>query len=142
MTGVDDCPFCPIVRGDDESARVICRTPMWIAFFPLNPATKGHTLVVPVEHVENYWQLRAELAAQLAEGALLVGRALERVVKPGGMNLITSAGQAAEQTVGHVHLHLVPRWSDDRVGPIWPPDKETPSATLDLLADGLRAACR
>ena len=139
---MNNCPFCTIALGEDPSARVICRKPTWMAFFPLNPAARGHTLVVPIEHVENYWRLDADLAADLAAGALRVGQALERVVEPEGMNLITSAGQAAEQTVGHVHLHVLPRWKDDRVGPIWPPDEETSSEVLDSLADEVRAAYR
>ena len=136
---MDECPFCRIVRGEEASARIICRRDTWIAFFPLNPATRGHTLVLPTEHVVHYWQLDEGLAADLAVGALRIGKALGKVVEPEGTNLITSAGAAAEQTVPHVHLHVMPRWADDRVGPIWPPDEETESAVLDGLADELRA---
>jgi histidine triad (HIT) family protein len=87
----------------------------------------------------HYWQLDEGLAADLAIGALRIGRALGKVVKAEGMNLITSAGAIAEQTVPHVHLHVLPRWVDDRVGPIWPPDEKTESAVLNGLADELRS---
>ena len=134
------CPFCAIAQDEDPAARVLLRTQNWVAFFPLTPATRGHTLVIPTKHVEDYWQLDADLAADVAVGALRVGQVLRRVIEPEGMNLITSAGHAAEQTVAHVHLHVLPRWRDDRVGALWPPDEETSSAVLDRLAKAVRTA--
>lgn len=137
---MDTCPFCRIVRGEDAAARVVHRTATWVAFFPLEPATRGHTLVVPVEHIEQFWRASEPVAANLAVGALRVGQALQQVLQPEGMNLISSAGAVAEQTVPHVHLHVVPRWADDRLDAIWPEGQETPSAVLDTLADEVRAA--
>lgn len=143
-TGNDetDCPFCAIVRGEDNTAEVICEGETWVAFFPLNPATPGHTLVVPRVHVPDLWQVEPPLAAELMEAVLRVGRAVDASLKPDGMNLITSAGKTAEQTVFHLHLHVVPRWKRDGFGEIWPADgKFVDEALLDNLADRIRQAC-
>jgi histidine triad (HIT) family protein len=117
-----NCEFCAIVRGEAE-ATIIAADSDCIAFFPEEPATLGHTLIVPKEHVRDIWSMGSDdLIAPLMNMAIRVGRALDVVVEPEGMNLITSAGAAASQTVFHLHLHVVPRWSDDRMGPIWPED--------------------
>jgi histidine triad (HIT) family protein len=137
----DDCPFCRIARGEDSSAEIVCESPVWIAFFPPAPATPGHTLVVPREHVPDYWSLRGDLAAELSSGAIRVGHAIREALAPDGMNLITSSGEVAEQTVMHVHLHVVPRYRNDAIGPIWPGKEQTDSAVLGELAARVRAAC-
>lgn len=137
----DACPFCRIARGEDRSVEIVCADASWAAFFPLTPATPGHTLVVPKEHVPDYWSLREDLAAELSAGALRVGHAIQDALTPAGMNLITSSGDIAEQTVSHVHLHMVPRYPDDAIGPIWPDKEQIDSAVLGALAARVRAAC-
>ncbi len=136
------CPFCAIARGDDQSVEIICADTGWVAFFPPEPATPGHTLIIPRTHVANLWNAGPTLAGELIRAVLRVGHAVDEAARPEGMNLITSAGHVAEQTVLHLHLHVVPRWSDDRFGPIWPSDSgEYEPAELRGLRDRIRAAC-
>ncbi len=143
MTGLSDdtCPFCAIVAGDDPDADIACEDRDWLALFPLRPATPGHTMVVPREHVRNLWQLDAALANSLMAGVLRVGRAIDAALEPEGLNLITSAGEAAEQTVFHLHIHLVPRWRDDGFGRIWPPEHAADAQITDEVAQAIRAKC-
>ncbi|MDQ2910954.1 MAG: HIT domain-containing protein, partial [Actinomycetota bacterium] len=61
---------------------------------------------------------------------------------PEFLNLITSAGKAAEQTVFHVHFHIVPRWQRDGFGPIWPVEGKYEDADLEPVADRIREACK
>lgn len=133
-----ECDFCNIVAGGADT-EVVGRGPGWVAFFPISPATRGHTLVIPVSHVRNFWEADSEVIAEVTRGCLEVGRALSDVLGPEGMNLITSAGDAAEQTVEHLHLHVVPRWHGDGIDRIWPEDRVTATATATLARD-LRAA--
>ncbi|MEV4222382.1 HIT family protein [Nonomuraea sp. NPDC049725] len=116
----EECEFCEIAQGR-QAAEVIYRSRSTLAFFPLSPATPGHTLLIPVEHFEDFFALRPEIAQELTHAALLVAKALRGALEPAGMNIITSAGQAATQSVFHLHIHLVPRWLGDRMGSIWPP---------------------
>jgi histidine triad (HIT) family protein len=90
------CDFCAIARGEDSSVEVVCQDEDWIAFFPLNPATPGHTLVIPRVHVSDLWQLEPPPTGKLMDAVVRVGRAIGDAVQPEGMNPITSAGETAE----------------------------------------------
>lgn len=135
------CDFCAIARGDDRSVEIVCEAENWVAFFPLDPATPGHTLVIPREHISDLWKAEPSLAAELITAVIKVGRAIRTALKPDGMNLITSAGRVAEQTVFHLHLHVVPRWQQDGFGDIWPPPRKYTNEQLENVADRIRAAC-
>lgn len=135
------CPFCLIANGLDPAADIVCETDQWVAFFPLQPATPGHTLVIPRAHVPDIWSLDVPVASTLMPAVIRVGKAIESALRPDGMNLISSAGSAAEQTVFHAHLHVVPRWKSDPIGPIWPPKERMSDAAKDNLAVLVREAC-
>lgn len=139
---VDHCDFCSIARGDDPSVEVVCEGETWIAFFPLKPATRGHTLVIPRLHVADLWSADTAVATDMITAVVQVGHAIQIALTPEGMNLITSSGEAAEQTVYHLHLHVVPRWREDGFGEIWPPKGELGGIDLEGVADRIREACR
>jgi histidine triad (HIT) family protein len=136
----DGCPFCAIADGRDEKAEIVCAGAGWVAFFPTDPATPGHTLVSPRRHVTDLWSVDRELGDELFAASVKVGKAVREAVDPEGMNLITSSGEAAEQTVFHLHLHLVPRWSEDRLD-IWPPKRSMAPQVKRDLAAAVRTAC-
>lgn len=137
----EDCDFCAIARGHNRSVEVVCEGESWIAFFPLDPATPGHTLVIPRKHVADLWKAEPALAADLIAAVIRVGHAIEVSLKPEGMNLITSAGKVAEQSVFHLHFHIVPRWKRDGFGDIWPAGRKFEDADLENVADLIREAC-
>jgi histidine triad (HIT) family protein len=135
-----DCPFCaagagravtPVVYEDDDA----------LALFPKSPAALGHTLVVPRRHIPDIWALDPAGARSLTDTVLRVAHALRRALRPDGLNVITSAGAAASQTVFHVHVHLVPRWHGDTFGDIWPrPGPSFTTTQVDDAARTIRAA--
>jgi histidine triad (HIT) family protein len=136
-----DCDFCAIARGvRDPSLEVIAEGDHWVAFFPLEPATPGHTLVIPRLHVPDLWSLELQLARDLMDAVIQVGRAVETALQPEGMNLINSSGAVAEQTVYHFHLHIVPRWRDDGFGRIWPTEGGVSEREEADAADRIRHA--
>ena len=137
-----DCAFCAIARGEDQSVEVVCEGESWVAFFPPEPATPGHTLIIPRSHAPDLWSVEPPGAEDLMAAVAKVGRAIREAVVPEGLNLITSSGAAAEQTVYHAHLHVVPRWETDGFGEIWPPKGKLPGIDLEGIADRIREACR
>jgi diadenosine tetraphosphate (Ap4A) HIT family hydrolase len=90
---IDGCDFCAIARGADQSVEVVCEADTWIAFFPLKPATPGHTLVIPRRHVPDLWSADPPLASDLITAVIQVGRAIQAALTPDGMNLIRSSGE-------------------------------------------------
>ncbi len=67
---------------------------------------------------------------------------MRRAVAPQGLNVIQSNGEAATQTVFHLHVHLVPRWDGDSLGRIWPTDTHYTEGQKDQAWERLRAECR
>lgn len=138
---VEGCDFCAIGQGVDRSVQIVSESDSWIAFFPMKPATKGHTLVIPRRHVGDIWELDERLGSELMGAVVRVGRAVETAVNPEGMNLISSKGSAAEQTVFHLHIHLLPRWRRDGFDRIWPTESPYEDTDLRAVAERIRVAC-
>ena len=132
------CSFCRIVEGVEPS-RVVYETERILAFFPLAPAVLGHTIVIPKKHIADLWSLDKDWGDALLESCLDIAQGLKRALSPDGMNLINSAGEAASQTIMHVHFHLVPRWNEDTFGPIWPP---SPPLSDEVKDQAAAAICR
>ncbi|WP_392507846.1 HIT family protein [Naumannella halotolerans] len=142
MSPDPDCPFCEIVQRDDPDAREVYRDEHVVAFFPLEPATLGHTLVIPREHLADIWALDGATAGHLAQATLRVADAVRKAMNPEGLNIIQSNGEAATQTVPHLHVHVVPRWHGDAVGRIWPPETNYSDDQKDDAWERLRSECR
>ena len=130
MNQQPECAFCRIVEGSDPS-REILRTRDAMAFFPLEPATLDHTLVIPTQHIPDIWHLDQANAEPLTIATLRIAGAIRRAMNPDGLNLIQSNGEAATQTVPHVHIHLVPRFHGDAMGRIWPPETDFSESAKD-----------
>lgn len=141
-TSDPDCPFCEIVQRDDPDAREVYRDQHVVAFFPTEPAVLGHTMVVPREHIPDIWSLDEDTAAHLARATVRLAGAVREAVSPEGLNIIQSNGEAATQTVFHLHVHLVPRWAGDAMGPIWPEETDYSEQQKDAALERLRTASR
>lgn len=128
------CAFCAIVIGE-ASAQIVARTGKWVAFFPEEPATVGHTLVVPANHVPDIWAVRASELGDLAAAVAIMAHVIREALAPEGLNIVQSNGRVATQTVDHLHVHLVPRMAGDAMGAIWP--VKSPALAADETADAL-----
>ena len=135
-----DCEFCQIIHGI-QSARIVCETDKCLAFFPLKPVVKGHTLVVPKDHFADFWSADVDILPALTLAVRVTGNAIMLALSPDGMNIINSAGDAASQTIYHLHVHVVPRWYGDRIGNIWPSGPVISAEELDGTAERIRSEC-
>ncbi|MGW0285593.1 HIT family protein [Streptomyces sp. NPDC003236] len=135
---VENCEFCSIGAGK-APALVVWQDVENLAFFPLRPAVVGHTLLIPKTHYKDLFGMPESALMSLMQAVAEVGRGLSRALRPDGMNVIHSAGRAASQTVFHAHVHLVPRWADDRFGGIWPPSEPEASEVKNEIANLVRA---
>ena len=120
-----DCIFCKIVAGE-LPATIVDQDEHTIAFMDVNPATRGHALVVPRRHAPDLLSIEPrDLAAVSAAAQRLAVRAKESL-KADGINVINSCGSAAWQTVFHFHLHVIPRYQGDPMRLPWLPTPGDP----------------
>src|SRR5262245_52750016 len=109
------CLFCRLKRpGDDRARGVLARRPG--AYLVLNsfPYNSGHLMVAVNRHVGTVGELEARERSDVWELAALAEKVLGKVYRPQGLNLGINLGSAAGAGVdGHLHMHLVPRWSGD-----------------------------
>jgi histidine triad (HIT) family protein len=115
-----NCIFCKIVAGE-LPATVVVEDELTVAFMDINPATRGHTLVVPRRHARDLLSIDPDdLCATAVAAQRLAGRMSERL-GAAGVNVLNSCGAAAWQTVFHFHLHVIPRYADDPLRLPWAP---------------------
>jgi histidine triad (HIT) family protein len=140
-TDAVDCIFCEIVAGRSP-AHVVAEDERTMAFMDINPLVRGHVLVVPRAHATQLWEMTFEDGQALMRVTQRVADAVHRALEPDGINLLHATGEAAGQTVFHVHLHVVPRWFDDGFRPPMvperglDPDLATPAAEIRAALDG------
>jgi histidine triad (HIT) family protein len=102
---LSDCPFCAIISGE-APATVVRIWPDAIAIEPILPVVDGHVLIIPRVHVSH-------ACSDPVVTATTMHRAAEYARDEGPLNIITSVGRAATQTVTHLHIHVVPRHDGD-----------------------------
>ncbi len=125
-----DCIFCRIVTGNAPSTKVY-EDEVALAFMDIYPWAKGHCLVISKEHFSNIFDISDEAIAGVAKAARRLAPAIRSGLEAEGLNLLQSNGEAAWQTVGHFHIHLIPRWRGDG---LTPPGTSAP-ADSDVIAE-------
>lgn len=127
-----DCTFCQIISGElpadyvDEDERTV-------AFMDINPATPGHLLVVSRTHVPDLMSASEEEWLAVAATARRMARLATGAFKAGGVDLVqaNSDGMAGAQTIFHLHVHVVPRYHDDRLGQWWRQETADPAEVTE-----------
>jgi histidine triad (HIT) family protein len=109
-----DCIFCRIANHEIPSITV-SENSQTIAVMDINPATPGHILILPKSHITDIYGMSSAAGSSIMDMAVNVARAIQRQLKPAGLNVIQSNGAAAGQVIFHFHMHLVPRYEKDSV---------------------------
>ena len=134
------CIFCRLVAGEIPSARV-AEDDLALAFMDLGQVNPGHVLVASKRHAATLLDLTPEEAGAVMQTARRVALAAQAAFAPEGLNLLQANGAVAGQTVGHFHIHVLPRHAGDGVGLAWP-RKDPGPAALNDYAQQLRAALK
>lgn len=116
------CLFCNIANGVMESSTVFENSEFRVILDKF-PGAKGHTLIMPKEHIENIYELDAEKAGKMFALATVVAKAIKKVTKCEGLNILQNNGACSGQTVLHIHLHLIPRFENDGIRFGWETQK-------------------
>ncbi len=111
MTG--ECIFCKKI----SEKKFLLENKFWVALEDGFPVSKGHTLLIPKRHVAGFFDLREEEFSSLQEMLSRTKDRLEALYKPDGYNIGVNVGEAAGQSVFHVHVHVIPRYTGDVANP-------------------------
>ena len=112
--------FCGIVAGE-LPAQIVDSDEHTVSFMDINPATRGHALVVPRSHSEGLLDISDEGLERTMVAARRLAARMEDVLEPDGFNIINACRPAAWQTVFHYHLHVIPRYESDPLKLPWIP---------------------
>lgn len=104
------CPFCDKANYEREGDLVFTKTDSY-------PVSKGHTLVIPKRHISSYFECTDDERLELWSLVEQVKTLLESEFEPDGFNIGINIGAAAGQTVPHMHIHVIPRYSGDMDDP-------------------------
>jgi diadenosine tetraphosphate (Ap4A) HIT family hydrolase len=139
-----ECLFCGLSDAPPDEALVVATRERSFAVLNAYPYTSGHLMVAPLRHESDLERLPADEAADLMAATQQATAAVKRAYAPDAVNVGMNLGRAAGAGIpGHLHVHIVPRWSGDtnfmtsiaetRVLP------ETLSTTLERLRDAWEA---
>lgn len=128
-----DCIFCKVVAVEIP-ASVIFENDSVVAFLDIGPLADGHVLVIPRVHHAKLSELPASECAQLGLVLPRVAKALLEVTGAEGFNLLVNEGRSAGQLVSHVHIHLIPRVANDKLGYRWNAGTYSPGRADELAA--------
>ena len=129
----DNCIFCKIAAGDIPSATIYEDNDFRV-ILDIEPASKGHALILPKEHYANLYELSDELAAKALIVAKKVITKMTDILGCDGYNVVQNNGEAAGQTVFHFHIHLIPRYKDDDVNVGWKQGSLTEEVKAEILS--------
>ncbi len=101
--------FCRIINGEIPS-NIIYEDDDVIAILDISQATKGHTLVIPKAHYDNFLSCPMEIMHKVYDVAQRIGQAEMSVLGAKGVNILTNVGEPAGQSVPHFHVHVIPRY--------------------------------
>lgn len=107
------CPFCSV----QYEREIIASSTLSLAFFDGFPVSPGHALIIPRRHVASFFNLTFEEKQDLLRLADEVKRIIDEKYHPDGYNIGINVGEAAGQSVFHVHMHVIPRFKGDVPNP-------------------------
>jgi histidine triad (HIT) family protein len=132
------CIFCRIIQGEIPSMKVY-EDDASFAFLDIGPLAEGHLLIVPKAHREQLDAMSAEEVAAVTRHLPRLARAVMAATGANAYNILQNNGKAAQQSVGHVHFHVIPRKEGDPLGYRWPSSSYPPGRGEELRQKVLAA---
>ena len=134
--GADDCLFCKMVAGKIPVTKIY-EDEVVLSFLDIGPISDGHTLVIPKQHFEKLHECPAELLGQVFTRIGKIAGAVAAAMDSDGYNLLCNNGRAAGQLIEHLHFHIVPRNTGDRLFSRWP-SFEYKDGRIEQIAGAIR----
>ncbi|MCM1130653.1 MAG: HIT family protein [Roseburia sp.] len=113
-----DCVFCKIINGELPSYKIY-EDEHTYAFLDIAKDVDGHTIVIPKKHITNVMDCDTETISKVADAIRLISKHYVEDLGYDGVNILNASGKAAEQSVFHLHFHIIPRKENDGLH-AWP----------------------
>lgn len=134
----NDCIFCKIANGEIPSS-TIYEDDMFRVILDLSPATKGHALIIPKNHMANIFEMDESTAGKVFVLASRIAKAMKEALHCDGLNIVQNNGEIAGQTVFHFHMHIIPRYEGDNQNINWVPGTSEADES-DAVAEQIKIA--
>ena len=133
----EDCIFCKIAHHEIPSS-IIYEDDDVISFLDISQTTKGHALVIPKEHFDNFLTVDKETMHKVMDVAQRIGQADIAVLGAKGVNILTNVNKEAGQSVYHFHVHVIPRYAKKEGFEITMKENNAKDLNLPALAEIVR----
>lgn len=134
----NDCIFCKIANGEIPSS-TIYEDDMFRVILDLSPATKGHALIIPKNHMADIFEMDESTAGKVFVLASRIAKAMKEALHCDGLNIVQNNGEIAGQTVFHFHMHIIPRYEGDNQNINWIPGTSE-ADERDAVAEQIKIA--
>jgi histidine triad (HIT) family protein len=119
---MESCIFCKIIRGEIPCEKVY-EDDKVLAFLDISPMSKGHTLIMPKKHSETVLDTDEQTLCDTMKIVKRLSKAIMKAVKADGINIAINNYKSAGQLVPHLHVHVMPRFSGDKIELFMPKEK-------------------
>lgn len=128
---INDCVFCKLTKGE-LPAWVVYENENVVCFLPQEVEAYGHTIIAPKSHYSDLFSTPTEVLGQVLTVTQKVAMHYRQAIGAVGVNLLHASGVAAQQSVPHLHIHLIPRFENDGLD-AWPILPGTQASKDELL---------
>ena len=128
---MNDCIFCKIAKVEIPSATVY-EDDDFRVIMDISPASEGHMIILPKEHAANVYDLSDATASKIYVLAKKLATALKDELDCDGINILQNNGEAAGQSVFHLHMHIIPRYYSDDISIRWNQGKSDTDSLAEL----------
>jgi len=132
------CIFCKIINKSIPNAFVF-EDDKFLVFLDKYPINYGHTLIVPKDHFDNILKMPTNLVGEMYSLVPKIAKAIITTIDGNGFNVSQNNGKSANQIIPHVHVHIVPRFSVEKIKGQWPTRKIAKIEELKILAETIKA---
>jgi histidine triad (HIT) family protein len=133
--------FCRIIKGEIPSTKIYEDDDV-LAILDISQTTKGHTLVIPKLHYDNFLSCPQEVMHKVMDVAQRIGQAEISLLHARGVNILTNVNEAAGQSVMHFHVHVIPRYNGGEGFQITMKGQDTSGMDLPRLAMDISKAMK
>lgn len=134
---MEDCIFCKIVKNQVHSLRVY-EDEDTIAFMELSPSAPGHVMVISKKHGKSIFDYEGKDLGILMNTVSKVAKRIENALNSDSITI--GINHLEKKGVPHLHIHLIPRWENDKGGIIQSIVKNVPNESREEIAERIKKA--